>query len=351
MLWRVRTTLEDRPGALAHLAQHCGDRAVNILALQIFPGIEGVTDELVLSCPTGWSAADVRALVAAAGGRETSVRAAPERALVDEPTRYLQAARQLQEGLVPVAEVLAHLLEARVVDGPCAGPEPVLELEADGATIRVQRPTAFTPTEQARAAALMSFVPARPGLGPLVGAAEPGQVRLRAARPGDHHALQRMHARCSSRTVLHRYGVPLLRLTDRLARHLADSDAIVAVVPAEEGEEMVGIAQAVRRGGGTTPEVTVLVEDDWQRRGLGSRLVHAALRQLAADGYREALLRGQVDNPGLVPLVARLGARVRVRVVGDAVTALLTLPAPAGEWAGGDVQQRGTAPGVVTTRG
>ena len=40
MLWRVRTTLPDRPGALAVLAQRCGAAGVNILGLQIFPGIE-----------------------------------------------------------------------------------------------------------------------------------------------------------------------------------------------------------------------------------------------------------------------------------------------------------------------
>ena len=45
MLWRVRTTLPDRPGALAVLAQHCGAAGVNILGLQIFPGVEAVTGE------------------------------------------------------------------------------------------------------------------------------------------------------------------------------------------------------------------------------------------------------------------------------------------------------------------
>jgi len=44
MLWRVRTTLPDRPGALAMLAATCGEAGVNILGLQIYPRVESVTD-------------------------------------------------------------------------------------------------------------------------------------------------------------------------------------------------------------------------------------------------------------------------------------------------------------------
>ncbi len=116
MLWRVRATLADRPGALATLAQHCGEREVNILALQIFPGVEGVTDELVLSAPDGWSLSDVAGLVEAAGGTQVSVGVCTEQALVDGPTRYLTAVRQVLHGAERLPTVLARLLDALPVD-------------------------------------------------------------------------------------------------------------------------------------------------------------------------------------------------------------------------------------------
>ena len=50
------------------LAQECGKASVNILGLQVFPGVDRVTDELVLSAPDGWAAADLRELVERAGG-------------------------------------------------------------------------------------------------------------------------------------------------------------------------------------------------------------------------------------------------------------------------------------------
>jgi hypothetical protein len=45
MLWKVRATLAERPGSLAELARSCGEAGVNILGLQIFPGIGSVTDD------------------------------------------------------------------------------------------------------------------------------------------------------------------------------------------------------------------------------------------------------------------------------------------------------------------
>ena len=63
MLWRIRTTLADRPGALAALAASCGEAGVNILGLQIFPGIESVTDELVLRTPEGWGEGEIAELL------------------------------------------------------------------------------------------------------------------------------------------------------------------------------------------------------------------------------------------------------------------------------------------------
>lgn len=68
MLWRVRTSLTDRPGSLARLTAICGDNGLNILALQIFPEIGSVVDELVLEAADAWTAQDIVGLVASAGG-------------------------------------------------------------------------------------------------------------------------------------------------------------------------------------------------------------------------------------------------------------------------------------------
>ena len=72
MLWRVRTALPDRPGALAVLAHNCGAAGVNILSLQIFPDMGSVTDELVLRTPADWGIAEIGRLLELSGGRAIS---------------------------------------------------------------------------------------------------------------------------------------------------------------------------------------------------------------------------------------------------------------------------------------
>ena len=54
MLWRIRTTLADRPGILAEIALACGRSGVNILGMQVFPTSPRVTDEFIVSAPEGW---------------------------------------------------------------------------------------------------------------------------------------------------------------------------------------------------------------------------------------------------------------------------------------------------------
>jgi hypothetical protein len=143
MLWRVRTTLADRPGALAALAQRCGDRDVNILGLQVFPGVDGVTDELVLRAPGGWGLADVAELVEDAGGRRVTVSPCTVHALHDAPTRYLQAARRLVDDPADLARVLAGVLDAQADDSDPAmrAVQETIEV-GSGSTIR--RITPFT---------------------------------------------------------------------------------------------------------------------------------------------------------------------------------------------------------------
>src|SRR5262245_60715863 len=111
MLWRVRTTLADRPGALAELTARCGAGRVNILGLQIFPGIEAVTDEVVLNAPDDWGMADVAAMVEGAGGLDVSVAPCTAHALVDDVTRYLQAVRHVLDDPAAAPAVLDELLD------------------------------------------------------------------------------------------------------------------------------------------------------------------------------------------------------------------------------------------------
>src|SRR3954452_14995213 len=112
MLWRVRTTLPDRPGALALLAEQCGLAEINILGLQIFPGVTAVTDELVLRAPDEWGPDQLVALVEAGGGTAVAVLRCTKAALTAQPTRYVQAARAIVDHPMSFPEVVGRLFDA-----------------------------------------------------------------------------------------------------------------------------------------------------------------------------------------------------------------------------------------------
>lgn len=322
MLWRVRTRLADRPGALAALARQCGEREVNILALQIFPGVAAVTDELVLSAPAGWATSDVAALVEAAGGSEVRVGSCTEQALVDGPTRYLTGVRQVLHGVDELPTVLGRLLDAEPSGAAgLAAVQDALVVGAGRDRVELRRTTPFTPTEQARAAAFVETVAEmrergllepEPAPGPDPSDHEPVVVRLGTV--ADTPALMAMHARCSAETVFRHYAAPMARLEPRLARRLlvGGGGALVAAV----GDRVVGLAALGDVVDGCC-DVSLLVEDRRQRQGIGTRLLGAAARLAAGQGTADVVLRGPADSPAAVAMVFGSGLRARVKLAGD----------------------------------
>jgi GNAT superfamily N-acetyltransferase len=339
VLCRVRTTMADRPGSLASLAQRCGEQGVNILGLQIFPEVAGVTDELVLRVPDDWATADVETLVASAGGADVSVDRCTEHALVDGPIQYLHALRRVAHDPGTLTEMLCRLLDADVSGVDSAGGPDTLTVEVATSRVTVRRAAPFTPTEHARAVAFAEVAAELVGTSaypaahrPLPGASPEPVVRL--ASVADAEAVVRMHLRCSADTTYRRYAAPLARVDERFARRQLASGggALVATV----GDEVVGLASLSDSEDSAT-EVSVLVEDAWQRRGLGARLLSSAARLARGRGATEVVLRSPTHNPALIPLAFASGMRARIRLDGQAVVVtvgidglkpLTTAPAP-----------------------
>ncbi len=331
MLWRVRTTLPDRPGALAALTRRCGESDVNILAVQIFPGVEGVTDELVLTTPHGWTLRDVAGLVEAAGGTRVSVGRCSEQALVDGPTRYLTALRQAVHGADDLPGLLGRLLDAEPAGSGLRAVQDSLVVGAGAHRVELRRTTPFTPTEHARAAAFVAAAaelqrqaPAAPDRARDPDGAEEAVVHpaatgttsvlVRPAELADTGALMQMHARCSAETVQRHYAAPIARLDLRLARRLLVGGAGALVAAA--GDRVVGLVSLGVVDDGAC-EASLVVEDGWQRQGLGTRLLGSAARLAAGLGVHDVVLRGPADSPAAVAMVFGSGLRARVKLAGD----------------------------------
>jgi ribosomal protein S18 acetylase RimI-like enzyme len=278
MLWRARATLPDRPGALACLAQECGKAGVNIVGLQVFPGVDRVTDELVLSAPDDWTEADLRELVERSGGESVVAATCTEAALIDQPTRYVQAARAILTEPASFPDVVAHLFDADVDAG-----DDVMELTVGDVQVQVRRTAPFTATEHARGAAmadLVSDVLSRemPEVGPASGRMGQGMV----------------------------------------PDYVVDGTTVTALI----ADQVVGAA-TVRPSSVDEPgvrSVDLQVDGAWRRRGIGTKLLSEVARLAQAAGAEEIVMTARADNQAVLPMVLGAGMRARIRMAGDTLT-------------------------------
>ncbi len=288
MLWRVRTTLPDRPGALAELAARCGEAGVNILGLQIFPGVARVTDELILRTPHGWDLDDLAALVGHAGGTRITVLPCTEASLTDQPTRYVLAARSILAQPAGFPEVVAQLFDGEAdpvgstPSGPTTGPvQDVMDLAVGEVSVQVRRTAPFTATEHARGAALAELVTDVLAVTKQRPAPEPGR-RVN----GD--------------------GPPTFEPGD---------DAVLARI---DGTVVGSVTWRADAEGAW--HVDLGVDPAWRRRGIGSRLLLEVARVARGCDADEIVVRTAADNQAVLPLVLGTGLRGRIRMGSDTLT-------------------------------
>ncbi|MDH2413579.1 GNAT family N-acetyltransferase [Nocardioides sp. CER19] len=286
MLWRVRTTLPDKPGTLAALAQRCGAAGVNILGLQIFPGLDDVTDEIVLSTADDWTVEQVTRLVSDAGGAEVVAQPSTEAALDDQPTRYVRAARAILERPMSFPEVVARLFDAEAEPTDPEVVHDVMEMVVGDVQVQVHRTAPFTDTERARGAAMADLV---------------------------NDVLGRTGEAPVATTGTRRLG------TGATPEYVARGDSVTAYVDGVVvGTATVG-AESREDGAGVRP-VDLAVDPSWQRRGIGTRLLLDAARVANSLGADEILLTTRSDNQAVLPMVLGAGLRGRIRMAADRLT-------------------------------
>ncbi|MET7294634.1 GNAT family N-acetyltransferase [Streptomyces griseoloalbus] len=323
-LWRMRTTVKDEPGALAALCTALAERRVDILTLQTHPLGEDTVDEFLLRAPAG---TDLATAVSVAGGTATWIERADAHDLVDTPTRVLALAARTAQDAAELPLALRQLLGRCTIRSQPAAPadghgapetvpvegsleDTVIRLRApEGGVITVERPyLPFTPTEFARARALVEL-DAR--LGPrfprgrdVLTLPEGSDISVRRADTGDLAAARAMHERCSTRTLRMRYHGPVGD-ADRYLNHLLSPRFGRTLAVQTASGRIVGLGHLLWDGDET--EVALLVEDDWQRRGIGGALLARLVSMAAEAGCAQVYAVTQASNTGMVAAMRGLG--------------------------------------------
>lgn len=347
-LWRLRTTARDTPGSLAALCTALARNRVDILTLQTHPLADGTVDEFLLRAPGAFEAQQLRHEVAAAGGQDTWIERADVHDLVDTPTRVIglaiRTALDAAELPLTLRQLLGrctiHSLPAVTVSGAAAAEKTPVEGALDGTvmrlrdpfggTITVERPyLPFTPTEFARARALVELDarlgPRTPRNQDLCTLPEGNEITVRRAGPDDAKAARALHDRCSERTLQLRYHGPAGD-ADRYLAHLLNPRFGRTLVMQTSSGRIIGLGHLLWDGDET--EVALLVEDDWQRRGIGSELLGRLVAMAVEAGCDSVYTVTPSANTGMVAAMRGLGLPLDYQIEEGilVMTARLTSP-------------------------
>jgi GNAT superfamily N-acetyltransferase len=323
--WRLRVELDDSPGALARITIRLAERDCNVLALAVIPVPGGVLDELVVQAAPGVLPADLVAAIRAEGGRCAGVTPADVRDLVDAPTAALRAARDAARDPGAVSDALRAVLAAdSVVVVPAGEEEPEPDgpghratlTTGEGAVVVARRDWApFTQVELARARALVDLLidAGAPARLPVAAFSDDGAALvLRLGRTQDEDAVADLHARCSMPTLFSRYHSGM-RTVPRRWLHRLLSPPRGSTLLAQCGDRVVAMGQLIRTTEPGCAEVSLLVEDAWQRRGVGTALLAALADAARGAGHREMVAWCLPAEQGLVRTAARAGLPTSLR--------------------------------------
>ncbi|MGW0761359.1 GNAT family N-acetyltransferase [Streptomyces sp. NPDC002814] len=349
-LWRMRTTVKDEPGSLAALCIALAGQQVDILSLQTHPLAEGTVDEFLLRAPGELAADDITRAITHAGGTGTWIERADAHDLVDAPTRVLGLATRTALDAAELPLALRQLLGRCTIRSLPATPpgggrapegvpvegaleDTVMRLRApEGGVITVERPyLPFTPTEFARARALVEL-DAR--LGPRVPRGqdvltlpEGNAITVRRACTDDLEAATAMHERCSARTLSLRYHGPVADAHRYLHHLLSPRFGRTLAVQTASGR-IVGLGHLLWDGDET--EVALLVEDEWQGRGIGSELLRRLVAMAVEAGSESVYAVTQSSNTGMVAAMRGLGVPLDYQIEEGTLVITAQLDSPLG---------------------
>ena len=112
---------------------------------------------------------------------------------------------------------------------------------------------------------------------------------LRPIVPGDRDAFQAFIAALSTQARLHRFLIPLRELSPSVLETLTQPDQArhVALVATQDGL-IVGEGRYVELADSGRAEFAIAVADEWQRQGIGARLLGALMAAARRAGMSTA---------------------------------------------------------------
>lgn len=153
-------------------------------------------------------------------------------------------------------------------------------------------------------------------------------IAIRAIRPDDRERLLQAFCALDRRSIYQRFFFAKRDLSDEELRQLTECDGIrtvvlVATVGTGEEEKIVGLGQYARRGAGA--QIGFAVEEDFQGRGIASRMLRRLIRMAREHGIEHFEADVLADNVPMLAVLRHAGLPLRKSVADGVVHATLLL--------------------------
>nr|WP_243769915.1 GNAT family N-acetyltransferase [Amycolatopsis acidicola] len=311
--------MDDRPGMLARIAIRMADLECNILGLQVLPVPGGVLDEMVLRPATGLTKEQLVRAVREEGCECSAITDGDVRELVDASAATLTSASRAVDDPARYADVLRDVLTADLVTVvPLAEANPgrtegghraAFAIDARTALVARRRWAPFVQQEIARAEALLGLldsVRANVSAPAVATCTDGAAIVLRLGKPGDADAVLRLHDRCSMETLFQRYHTGMRTMPRRWLHRLLvppRGSSLLAMC----GRDVIGLGQLIPGATGEIAEISLLVEDSWQRKGVGTALLSRLAVLAAARGHHKLMAVSLPGRDGIFRTAVRAG--------------------------------------------
>jgi acetyltransferase len=138
-------------------------------------------------------------------------------------------------------------------------------------------------------------------------------VTIRPIRPEDAELEQEFVKRMSDESKYYRFMDTLRELTQAMLVRFTQIDydremALIATIPGEDGKELqIGVSRYVTNPDGESVEFALAVADDWQKHGVGRKLMTALIQSARLKGYRAVVGDVLALNSKMFRLMTSLG--------------------------------------------
>ncbi|MGB5932223.1 MAG: GNAT family N-acetyltransferase [Anaerolineae bacterium] len=145
------------------------------------------------------------------------------------------------------------------------------------------------------------------------------EILLRPIKPTDERLEQELFYSLSDRTTYHRFFGTLGAMPHEKVQYFTTIDydtqmAIVAVLETDGQEQIVGVGRYTRERESDMAELALLVQDDWEGKGLGT-LLHTYLAQIAKSrnvgGFKAEIFQ---HNRRALHVFTKVGGKVETKL-------------------------------------